>query len=65
MVEPLAPGEHVDLDSGTVIKRWGGTERTDDNDFTIKTTFGGDSATITRDEIRQLAELAGYGVIDQ
>lgn len=64
MTKPLAEGEHVDLDTGTTVKR--GTRH--ENQYLV-TTYNpelerDESIFLEDEEIRQIAELAGYEVRD-
>lgn len=53
--QPLEPGEHVDLDSGTTVMR------EEDLDY-YQITAGGRTVPIDGGKIRKIAELAGYRV---
>lgn len=56
-MQPLEPHEHVDLDTGTTLMR---CRRPDENFYRV--TVEGDSVDLEDEEIRQMAEAAGYTV---
>lgn len=62
---PLAEGEHVDLDTGTTVLRGDGPAL-GTNEYKVRSAFpnmGTEGRVVLEDEeIRQLAELAGYEV---
>ena len=55
--QPLTPGEHVDLDSGVTVRRFG----TKDSYRVINAEEG---VTLDREDVRDLAALAGFNVTD-
>lgn len=67
--EPLAEGEYADLDTGTTVTRGGSVGTSyDENYYNVRAvlpTGGVDGRVLLEDEeIRQIAELAGYEVRD-
>lgn len=67
-LEPLARGEHVDLDTGTRVQRGGATGTSYPENFyhvRDEAAEGPASLVLEDEEIRQLAELAGYEVSER
>lgn len=60
-MQPLTEGEHVDLDTGTTVQR----ANDKPNFFRVREHRQGSSVTLEDEEIRQIAELAGYTVTDE
>lgn len=61
-LEPLEEREYVDLDTGTRVVRGA---KASSCMFRIRDEQEGESISLEDEEIRQIAELAGYTVTDE